>query len=53
MSDDNVPLNIVKGLTGVQHAFYLDPEILQILRDEESKVVKGTMDIGVNNIGFL
>jgi len=48
---DDVPLDIVKNLTGVIHAFYLDNKILQDLREEEAKV-KGTMDIGVVNEGF-
>ncbi|MCL2786190.1 MAG: hypothetical protein FWD81_03080 [Methanomassiliicoccaceae archaeon] len=49
--NDDVPLEIVKGLTGVLNAFYLDRTILNKLRDEEANV-KGTMDIGVNNEGF-
>jgi len=50
--DEDIPLNIVKGLTGVIHAFYLNEEIMDILREEEAKVVKCSMDIGVINEGF-
>ncbi|MDR0198797.1 MAG: hypothetical protein LBI08_03540 [Methanomassiliicoccaceae archaeon] len=49
MSD--VPIDIIRGLTGVLRAFYLDDTILKELRGEEAKV-KGTMDIGVINEGF-
>ena len=49
--DDDVQLNIVKGLTGVLNAFYLNDAVLKDLKEEESKV-KGTMDIGVVNEGF-
>ena len=49
--NDDVPLDIIKGLTGVLNAFYLDNAILDELREEEAKV-RGTMDIGVVNEGF-
>ncbi|MCL1983964.1 MAG: hypothetical protein FWG58_01035 [Methanomassiliicoccaceae archaeon] len=49
--NDDLPLEIVKGLTGVHHAFYLDDAILNELKEEEAKV-KGTMNIGVVNEGF-
>ena len=49
--NDDLPLNIIKGLTGVLRAFYLDDTILNELREEESKV-KGSMNIGILNEGF-
>ncbi|MDR0791231.1 MAG: hypothetical protein LBE47_01690 [Methanomassiliicoccaceae archaeon] len=49
--DNDVQLNIIKGLTGVLKAFYLNDEILNVLREEEAKV-KGSMEIGVINEGF-
>jgi hypothetical protein len=49
--DDNVPLSIIKGLTGVLNAFYLNDQVLNDLRDEEASV-KGSMNIGVVNEGF-
>ena len=49
--NDDTPLNIIKELTGVLKAFYLDDPILNILREEEAKV-KGTMQISVLNEGF-
>jgi len=49
--NDDVQLDIVKGLTGVIRTFYLDNTILNELREEEAKV-RGTMDIGVINEGF-
>jgi hypothetical protein len=48
---DDIQLDIVKNLTGVLNAFYLNDTVLEELREEESKV-KGTMDIGVVNEGF-
>ena len=32
------PLEIVRKLRGVVHAFYLDDDILERMREEESKV---------------
>ena len=52
MKDDDVPLKIVRGLTGVIHCFYLDAKIIKTLKEEEAKVKTGTMDIGVINDGF-
>lgn len=44
-------LEIVRGLRGVIHAFYLDKEILQQLKDEEAKV-RAMGNIEVENQGF-
>jgi hypothetical protein len=49
--DNDLQINIIKGLTGVLKAFYLNDEILSVLREEEAKV-KGSMEIGVINEGF-
>ncbi|MCL2607894.1 MAG: hypothetical protein FWD92_05025 [Methanomassiliicoccaceae archaeon] len=49
--NDDLPLNIIKDLTGVIKAFYLDDVILNELREEESKV-KGSMNISILNEGF-
>jgi len=48
---DDTPLSIVKGLTGVLNAFYLNDQVLNELREEEANV-RGTMNIGVINEGF-
>jgi len=45
------PLEIIKGMRGVVHAFYLSQEILNLMRIEEQKV-RATGNIGVNNEGF-
>jgi hypothetical protein len=45
------PLDILKGMRGVKHAFYLDDDLLQELKAEEA-TVRSTMDIGVVNEGF-
>ena len=44
-------LEIVRGLRGVVHAFYLDREILNRLKEEESKV-RAMGSIAVENVGF-
>lgn len=44
-------LEIVRGLRGVVHAFYLDKTILSRLKEEESKV-HAMGDIAVQNVGF-
>ena len=44
-------LEIIRGLRGVVHAFYLDRTILEELREEESKV-RAMGDIEVDNQGF-
>lgn len=44
-------LEIVRGLRGVVHAFYLDRDILEQVRDEEAKV-RAMGNITVNNLGF-
>lgn len=53
--DPNQPgdeqLDIVRGLKGVRYAFYLDREILGILREEEAKV-RSSANIPVDNEGF-
>lgn len=47
----DVPLEIVRALRGVVHAFYLDSEILEQVREEEAKV-RAMGNIAVNNVGF-
>ena len=49
--NDDIPLNIIKEMTGVLNAFYLDSKILGDLRTEESSV-KGSMSTSVVNEGF-
>ncbi len=44
-------LEIVRGLRGVVHAFYLDRDILEQVREEEAKV-RAMGNIAVDNIGF-
>jgi hypothetical protein len=53
MTEDAVdkPLEIVRGLRGVIHAFYLDKTILEQMREEEQKV-RAAGDITVDNRGF-
>ena len=48
----DLPLEIVRGLKGVKWAFYLDKEILEKLRVEES-TVRSMGSIPVDNQGFL
>ena len=54
-ADPNAPgdsqLEIIRGLRGVIHAFYLDRDILERLREEESKV-RAMGNIEVDNQGF-
>lgn len=45
------PLEIVRGLRGVVHAFYLDQEILEQVREEEAKV-RAMGSIAVDNRGY-
>ncbi|MCL2143596.1 MAG: hypothetical protein FWH44_04995 [Methanomassiliicoccaceae archaeon] len=49
--NDDTPLNIIKEMTGVLNAFYLDDAIIKQLVDEEA-TVRGSTDIGVANEGF-
>ncbi len=44
-------LEIVRGLRGVVHAFYLDRDILNQVREEEAKV-RAMGNIAVDNMGF-
>lgn len=44
-------LEIVRHLRGVVHAFYLDREILEQVREEEKKV-RAMGNIAVDNVGF-
>ena len=44
-------LEIVRSLRGVVHAFYLDRDILEQVREEEAKV-RAMGNIAVDNIGF-
>lgn len=48
----DVPLEIVRGMRGVIHAFYLDRTILDQMREEESKV-RALGNIAVDNQGFM
>ncbi len=45
------PLEIIRGLRGVIHAFYLDKTILAKMQEEEKKV-RAVGDITVDNEGF-
>jgi len=47
------PLDIVRNIRGVVHAFYLDVDVLRQMRDEESKVTAIGGNIGVTNEGFI
>jgi hypothetical protein len=53
MSGDDVdkPLGIVRSLRGVVHAFYLDKTVLNLMKEEESKV-SAMANIAVDNQGF-
>lgn len=46
------PLEIVKGLRGVIHAFYIDEDVLEQMREEEAKVRAIGGNISVDNQGF-
>lgn len=50
-TSENIPLDIVKKLRGVVHAFYLDNSVLEEMREEEAKV-RAVGDITVDNRGF-
>ena len=51
MTDDK-PLEIIKGMRGVREAFYLDKEILDKVRAEESTVTSPGTGTAVDNVGF-
>ena len=44
-------LEVVRGLRGVVHAFYLDADILNQVKEEEAKV-RAMGNIDVDNEGF-
>lgn len=46
------PLEIIRGLRGVVHAFYLDDDILTRMKEEEAKVRAIGDKIAVDNRGF-
>ena len=46
------PLEIVKNLRGVVHAFYLSEDILSKMKEEEAKVRAAGGNIDVDNQGF-
>lgn len=46
------PLQIVRGLRGVLHAFYLDKDVLDAMREEEAKVKAIGGNVAVDNQGF-
>lgn len=46
------PLEIVKGLRGIVHCFYLDKELVEKLKEEESKVKAIGGSVDVENTGF-
>ncbi len=48
----DVPLEIVRNLKGVVHAFYLDKTVLQMMKEEEDKVTAIGGNINVDNRGF-
>ena len=47
------PLEIVRSLRGVVHAFYLDDETLKMMKEEEDKVRAIGGNIAVDNQGFI
>ncbi|MBE6527051.1 MAG: hypothetical protein E7Z63_04705 [Thermoplasmata archaeon] len=47
------PLEIVRGLRGVIHAFYLDEDTLKQMKEEEDKVRAIGGNIAVDNQGFI
>lgn len=47
------PLEIVKGLKGVVHGFYLDEKVIEELKKEEAKVKALGGSVDVENTGFL
>ncbi len=47
----DAPLEIVRSLRGVVHAFYLSREVLEAVREEESKV-RALGNIAVDNVGY-
>ena len=51
MTEDDLPLSIVKGLRGVRDAFYLDRDIMLKVKREEMKVT-ATGNVPVINEGF-
>lgn len=50
-SPGDAQLELVRSLRGVVHAFYLDRDILEQVREEEAKV-RAMGNITVNNVGF-
>ena len=46
------PLEIVRGLRGVIHAFYLEKDVLEQMRAEEAKVKAAGGIVSVDNQGF-
>ena len=46
------PLKIVRGLRGVLHAFYLEKDILDAMREEENHVKAIGGNVAVDNQGF-
>ena len=49
--EEDLPLNIIKGMRGVVEAFYLDKDILEKVRKEE-ETVKAVGNVDVINEGF-
>ena len=49
--EEDLPLKIIKGMRGVVDAFYLDRDILEKVRQEES-TVKAVGTVDVENEGF-
>ncbi|MDR1690551.1 MAG: hypothetical protein LBR42_01735 [Candidatus Methanoplasma sp.] len=49
--DISKPLEIIRSMRGVVHAFYLDKEILNRMKEEEAKVT-AVSNISVQNDGF-
>ena len=49
---NELPLEIIKGMRGVREAFYLDQEILDKVKEEESTVTSPGTGTAVNNEGF-
>lgn len=49
--EDDLPLQIIKGMRGVRHAFYLDRDILNKVKAEEDTVTSPGTGTAVKNLG--
>ena len=51
MSEEDLPLQIIKGMKGVRDAFYLDDEIKKKVKVEEMTVTSPGTGTAVKNLG--